>query len=77
MLLSIDTMYADLEIASSDEEREDAIREAFPNQVQLRQAMLALIELLDPTINTKDPLIRDAEVDSLIKIVMFEERRRR
>lgn len=77
MLLSIDTMYADLEIAGSDEEREDAIREAFPNQVQLRQAMLALIELLDPTINTKDPLIRDAEVDSLIKIVMFEERRRR
>jgi len=77
MLLSIDTMYADLEIAGSDEEREDAIREAFPNQIQLRQAMLALIELLDPTINTKDPLIRDAEVDSLIKIVMFEERRRR
>ncbi len=76
MLLSIDTMYADLEIAGSDEEREDAIREAFPNQIQLRQAMLALIELLDPTINTKDPLIRDAEVDSLIKIVMFEERRR-
>lgn len=77
ILLSIDGMYADLDIAESDEEREDAIREAFPNQLQLRQAMLALIELLDPTINTKDPLIRDAEVDSLIKIVMFEERRRR
>ncbi|MBN2193232.1 MAG: hypothetical protein JW751_10490 [Polyangiaceae bacterium] len=76
MLLSIDTMYADLDMAESDDEREDSIREAFPNQVQLRQAMLALIELLDPTINTKDPLIRDAEVDSLIKIVMFEERRR-
>jgi hypothetical protein len=39
--------------------------------------MLALIELLDPSVDTKDPVIRDADVEALIKIVLFEERRRR
>jgi hypothetical protein len=43
-------MNADLEIASSDEEREDAISGMPSRQVQLRQALLALIALLDPPI---------------------------
>jgi hypothetical protein len=77
VLLSIESMYAELEYAESDEEREELIRESFPNETLMRQAMLALIELLDPSIDTKDALIKDAEIDSLIKIVMFEERRRR
>jgi hypothetical protein len=38
--------------------------------------LLALIELLDPSIDTKDPVIRDADIDSLIKVVLFEERNR-
>lgn len=77
VLLSIDSMYAELDYAETDDDREELIRESFPNQAYLRQAMLALIELLDPGIDTKDALIKDAEIDSLIKIVLFEERRRR
>jgi hypothetical protein len=76
VLLSIESMYQELEAASTDEAREQVIRESFPNESHLRQAMLALIELLDSTIDTKEPLIRDADIDSLIKIVLFEERRR-
>lgn len=76
ILLSIESMYAELLDAGSDDQRETIIRESFPNEAHLRTAMLALIELLDPSINTAEPLIRDADVDSLIKIVLFEERHR-
>jgi hypothetical protein len=61
---------------TDDEDREACIHELFPNEQHLRQAMLALIELLDPSVNTDDPVIRDADVDGLIKLVLFEERRR-
>jgi len=37
---------------------------------------LALIELLDPTIDVHKPPISDAEVDALVKVVLFEERQR-
>jgi hypothetical protein len=76
ILLSIEGMYADLLEASDDDEREDCIREAFPNEAHLRTALIALIELLDPNINTEEPIIRDAEIDALIKVVLFEERQR-
>ena len=76
ILLSIEGMYADLAEAADDEEREESIREAFPNESHLRTALIALIELLDPSINTGEPIIRDAEIDALIKVVLFEERRR-
>jgi hypothetical protein len=76
ILASIESMYADLANATSDEDREGVIRDSFPNENHLRTAMLSLIELLDPTIDTAEPLIRDADVDSLVKIVLFEERRR-
>jgi hypothetical protein len=76
ILRSIESMYADLSSVSDDAGREAVIRESFPNESHLRKAMLALIELLDPSINTGEPLIRDADVDALIKIVLFEERRR-
>jgi hypothetical protein len=76
ILASIESMYAELANANSDEDREGAIRDSFPNENHLRTAMLSLIELLDPTIDTAEPLIRDADVDSLVKIVLFEERRR-
>jgi hypothetical protein len=76
ILLSIDSMYAELLSASTDEGREMAIRDSFPNESHLSTALLALIELLDPTIDVNDPVIRDADADSLIKVVLFEERRR-
>jgi hypothetical protein len=76
VLLSIESMYSELLSASSDEGREACIRDSFPNQQQLTTALLALIELLDPTIDINDPVIKDADVDSLIKVVLFEERHR-
>jgi hypothetical protein len=76
ILLSIESMYSELLGASTDEAREACIRDSFPNQQQLTQALLALIELLDPTIDVNDPVIKDADVDSLIKVVLFEERHR-
>jgi len=76
VLLSIESMYSELLSASTDEAREMCIRDSFPNQQQLTTALLALIELLDPTIDVNDPVIKDADVDSLIKVVLFEERHR-
>jgi hypothetical protein len=76
ILLSIESMYAELLTASTDDAREMCIRDSFPNQQQLTTALLALIELLDPTIDVNDPVIKDADVDSLIKVVLFEERHR-
>jgi hypothetical protein len=69
-------MYAELLTSSTDEAREMCIRDSFPNQQQLTTALLALIELLDSTIDINDPVIKDADVDSLIKVVLFEERHR-
>ncbi len=76
ILLSIESMYAELLSSTTDEAREMCIRDSFPNQQQLTTALLALIELLDPTIDVNDPVIKDADVDSLIKVVLFEERHR-
>lgn len=76
ILLSMESMYAELFQLSTDEEREECIRDSFPNEAHLTQAMLALIELLDPSIDITDPVIRDADVASLIKVVLFEERHR-
>jgi len=76
VLLSIESMYSELLSASTDEARELCIRDSFPNPTQMSAALLALIELLDPSIDINDPVIRDADVDSLIKVVLFEERHR-
>ncbi|HEY1533564.1 MAG TPA: hypothetical protein VGF76_06085 [Polyangiaceae bacterium] len=76
ILLSIESMYAELLGAATDEARELCIRDSFPNPAQMSSALLALIELLDPSIDINDPVIRDADVDSLIKVVLFEERHR-
>ena len=76
ILLSIESMYSELLSSTTDEAREMCIRDSFPNQQQLTTALLALIELLDPTIDINDPVIKDADVDSLIKVVLFEERHR-
>jgi hypothetical protein len=77
VLTSIESMYEDLQAAFTDEERLDAIREAFPNETFLRIGVLALIDLLDPSIDVQSPTIRGAEMDALLKIVLYEERKRR
>src|SRR6187399_1878535 len=76
ILLSIESMYSELLTAPTDEAREMCIRDSFPNEAHLSTAPLALIALLDPSIDVNDPVIRDADAESLIKVVLFEERRR-
>jgi hypothetical protein len=77
ILLSIESMYEDLLQASSDEERSECIRESFPNDAQLRTAMFALAELLEPGIDVTKPPICDVDTDALVKLVVFEERKRK
>jgi hypothetical protein len=74
ILLSIESMYGELLTLIDDEAREQCIRDSFPNEQHLRTAMLALIDLLDPSIETKRSTIRDCDVESLIAVVLFEER---
>jgi len=75
ILLSIESMYAELGTAAEDGERYAIVRDAFPNQTHLRIALGALIRLLDPVRRGPDGL-RDVDADSLISTLLFEERRR-
>jgi hypothetical protein len=77
IMLSIESMYEDLLQASSDDERAESIRESFPNDAHLRTAMFALAELLEPSIDVSRPPICDADTDALVKLVVFEERKRK
>ncbi len=77
ILLSIESMYAELFEATSDEERAECIHESFPNESHLRNAMLALAELLEPSIDVTRPPISEADTEALVKLVVFEERRRK
>jgi hypothetical protein len=77
VLTAIESMYDDLKDATSDEERLELMKEAFPNPTYLRIGILALIDLLDQTIDVQDPTIRAADIDTLLKIVLIEERKRR
>ncbi|HMA95642.1 MAG TPA: hypothetical protein VKP30_23295, partial [Polyangiaceae bacterium] len=77
ILLSIESMYEELLQANSDEERSECIRDSFPNDAQLRTAMFALAELLEPSIDVSRPPICDADTDALVKLVVFEERKRK
>ncbi len=77
ILLSIESMYADLFEAASDEERTECIHESFPNESHLRSAMLALAELLEPSIDVTRPPISEADTEALVKLVVFEERQRK
>jgi hypothetical protein len=77
IVLSIESMYEDLLQASTDDERAESIRESFPNDAHLRTAMFALAELLEPSIDVTRPPICDADTDALVKLVVFEERKRK
>lgn len=75
-LLAIDSMYVELATASSDEEREGVIRDAFPNSTMLREGLIAIARSLDPQLDAASLISRGADEDSLMKLVLFEERRR-
>jgi hypothetical protein len=77
ILFEIDSMYADLLAATSDDAREEAIRDSFPNEQHMATALLALIELLEPGFDVSDPEISKADVDSLLNVFMLEEREQR
>jgi hypothetical protein len=75
ILLSIESMYHELVDATDDGERYAVVRDAFPNQTHLRIALGALIGLLDPARRGSDAL-RDADADTLVQTLLFEESRR-
>jgi hypothetical protein len=77
VLRSIDAMYALLPSATDDIQRRSVIRQAFGNENHLRVALLGLIELMDSSVDTSDPVIQEAKIDALIKILLFEEQRRK
>jgi len=53
------------------------IRQTFANENHLRAALLGLIELMDSSVDTSDPVIQGAKIEALIKILLFEEQRRK
>jgi hypothetical protein len=70
VLLGLESVYGELLKASSDEDRQELLEDAFPNPAMLSEAMLAMAV-------TKDELVsRGADTDALIQLVLFEERRR-
>jgi hypothetical protein len=77
VLRSIDAMYALLPSATDDIQRKSVMRQAFANESYLRVALLGLIELMDSSVDTSDPVIQEAKIDALIKILLFEEQRRK
>lgn len=73
-LLSLESMYAELANIEDEAGRELCVRDSFPNDDQLREALVLLLEVLDPTIDTTEAVIRDADADTLTKLVVLEER---
>lgn len=74
ILLSIESMYAELGEAMDENQRYIIVRDAFPNQMHLRVALIALIRLLDPARRASDGALDQADGDLLIRTFLFEER---
>lgn len=74
LLLGLETMCAELRTLNTDEERESCIRDAFPNEALLEQALIALAEVLDPRLDQEK--LAGTGLEALIQIVVFEEKRR-
>ena len=74
ILLSIESMYAELSQSSDETERYTIVRDAFPNHNHLRVALLALIRLLDPGRRSAEGGLAEADADLLIRTLLFEER---
>jgi hypothetical protein len=74
ILLSIESMYAELNEASDEAERYGIVRDSFPNQTHLRLALISLIRMLDPGRRAADAGLQEADADLLIRTLLFEER---
>ncbi len=74
ILLSIESMYAELSHTSDDNARYGVIRDAFPNQMHLRVALIGLIQFLAPE-RAADGNLENAGTDALIRSLLFEEQR--
>jgi hypothetical protein len=75
ILLSIESMYADLAGEPELSGRQSVVRDAFPNQTHLRTALIALVRLLDPGMRTTDAVLQHTDSESLIRTLLFEEQR--
>lgn len=76
ILLALEGMYTEIAGAQTDEEREECIRDAFPNPAMMEEALLAMVETLDDQVSAQSLRERGADGHSLIQLVIFEERRR-
>jgi hypothetical protein len=74
ILLSIESMYAEITQSTDETERYTVVRDAFPNRNHLRVALLALIRLLDPGRRSAESGLAEADADLLIRTFLFEER---
>jgi hypothetical protein len=74
VLLGLDSMCAELRTLDDDEDREACIRDAFPNQALLFEALVALAEILDPRLD-RAKLTGHGDIDTLVQVILFEERR--
>jgi hypothetical protein len=77
ILLSIESMYAELNEASDPMSQTSVVRDAFPNDTHLRVALTSLIRLLDPELRTSDAALQQAESETLISAFLYEEQRLR
>lgn len=77
VLEALCAVYSNLPTLDDDDDRAALFQREFPDDDILRIGLLALIDLLDPTIDIDDPVIRDADSLSMLKVVLFEERARR
>jgi hypothetical protein len=76
LLLAIDAMYVDLLQLGDDEAREECIRDAFPNEKLLEEALYAMAEALDPKLDEQELRTKVPTLESLIQLVLYEERKR-
>jgi len=76
LLLAIDAMYVDLLQLGDDEAREECIRDAFPNEKLLEEALYAMAEALDPKLDEQELKTKVPTLESLIQLVLYEERKR-
>lgn len=76
LLLAIDAMYADLLQLADDDAREECIRDAFPNEKLLEDALYAMAEALDPKLDEAELRNKVPTIESLVQLVLYEERRR-
>lgn len=74
-LLALEAMYAEFFDLESEDDQAECIREAFPNNKLLEEALLAMAETLDPRLSEEQLRSRGADAAGLVQLILFEERR--